>query len=99
VNYSQEDFIKLIEEVEFQGGTHLDEDCEPVVVALKKEHPRGKASRFKLARCGNPALFDIPYGLENPGPAGEMGIIKVCAVDDSIGLWPRFKHALEEQDD
>lgn len=99
MNYSQEDFIELIEAVEEQGGTHLDEDCAKKVVLVKKRVPRGKTSRFALARCGNASLFEIPYELEDTGTAGEVGIIRVCAVDDNVGAWPRFNKPQEEPDD
>ena len=85
--YTQDEFLRLIEAVEDQGGQYLDEHCKPVRafdftgdVPLKE---RDKA----LSYCGQPSLFDVPYEDEHGG----QGKIKVCAVDDGMGMWPRFR--------
>jgi hypothetical protein len=54
------------------------------------------------AVCGQETLFLVPYG--KPDRKGKDGSIieggigsgVFCAVDDSMGHWPRFQEAIQE---
>lgn len=87
--YSQDEFLDLIERVENAGGEHLKELCEPQTVA-KWTGPHQKPMTFDC--CGDEALFTVPYEAEPHGEAAlaQVKDIKVCAVEDAIGAWPRF---------
>jgi hypothetical protein len=96
LKYDEEEFFRLMGEVQRQGGQHLDETHEHVY------HPKysgdktteGQKPSGVLKYCNSNALFDVPY--LNPdrsvSPTASESI-KVCAVDDCIGLWPRFAAA------
>lgn len=142
MNYHPDDFLALLEEVEKQGGAHLNEVCKPTVFRLNLpidwDNPRGPKRSEKIATTGcrrrtkflvsmlpeayfsqvNPvedtkiASYDR-QGNRSTRPAqttdfdfddsenpmarmsdGTPALTKVCAVDDSIALWPRFKDTL-----
>lgn len=95
MKYSQDEFLELMERVEYQGGSFLDDVHEKRVVRIPKQAEKGRRSTIELG-CGHQSLFEIPYELENPGPAGELGIIRVCAVEDDVGKWPRFQKEPED---
>lgn len=76
MNYSKEEFFDLMEQAEEQGIEHLDEVCTP-----KQYEFTGRARPVVMRACKNAALFAIPH---------DDGVVKVCAVDDSMGRWPRF---------
>ncbi len=84
MNYSKEDFFALIEAAEGQGGQHLDKVCEARAYEFVGDI---KPPPMELSACGNSALFEIPY---ESSFAGIAGVVKVCAVDDDMGRWPRF---------
>jgi hypothetical protein len=87
MNYEQEEFFELIERVEDQGGELLEEICR----ARKYEFTGDKIKPVTLAGCSAQALFRLPYdALDVKG--NEVGVqpVVVCAVDDSMGAWPRF---------
>lgn len=92
MNYSQDDFFELMDAVEAQQGTHLDEQC----VAKKYIFSGKKIQPLTYPGCGNSALFMVPY------EGGKEPEVKVCAVDDDMGRWPRFggdKFGIDEDDD
>ena len=83
-SYTQAEFYRLIEEVESQGGEHVDAAHDIVVhdaLDLSGQPPAAQ-------NCGEPALFDVPY--EPMGYDGTLATIRMCAVDDRMGLMPRF---------
>lgn len=80
MNYSQDEFFELMDQVEAQGGTHLDEMCK----AKTYEFTGDRIKPATLPGCGNVALFDVPF-LDNSSDG-----VTVCAVDDDMGKWPRF---------
>lgn len=77
-----------MEAVEDQGGEHLDEQCK----ARRYEFSGGKSKPVTLPSCGQSALFMIPVELPDDEMTGVMlpEPVKVCAVEDLVGLWPRF---------
>lgn len=86
-SYTQSEFFRLVEEVERQGGTHVDANHDIVVhdaLELAGQPPAAQ-------NCNEPALFDVPY--EPMGDDGILATIRLCAIDDRIGLMPRFAAA------
>lgn len=56
----------------------------------------GKNKVVTLPSCGNSALFTVPYAVtdeewEKGDEIGWSGELTACAVEDDMGLWPRFK--------
>lgn len=133
------DFIRLIDEVERQGGVHVPERCiveEIDDLAMKKLPPALSSG------CEEDALFDVafdPYAAVKvnepilvddpdpdapagrkkaerddydnivyrtvthaaPVPAGHEGtlhLMRACANDDLMALWPRFAHVITDSD-
>lgn len=82
MRYTQDELIELMDAVEEQGGTHLDDRCK----AKKYTFVGDKVNPVILAGCGNELLFEVPYVGSND--AAES--LTVCAVDDDMGKWPRF---------
>lgn len=96
MNYNHDDFLKLMEEIEFQSGLHLDQDCTPETFRLAVK-PGGPEKARLTTGCGNPTLFEIPYAQESSdGTTATMGKVIACAVCDDLGRWPRFSHVLED---
>lgn len=87
MKYSQNQFMRLIEAVEDQGGSYLDESCKPVRAFEFTGPNKLKESEKALNYCGNQSMFEIPYEDEHGG----KGTIKLCAVEDDLGNWPRFR--------
>lgn len=86
-SYTQSEFFRLVEEVERQGGTHVDANHDIVVhdaLAISGQPPATQ-------NCNESALFDVPY--EPMGNSGTLAMIRLCAIDDRIGLMPRFADA------
>ena len=86
MDYSKPEFFDLMERVDEQDGEHLDEQCRMKTYEFCGDELPERAKR--LPGCGESALFMIPYagitGTKDNGP------VKVCAVDDDMGRWPRF---------
>jgi hypothetical protein len=90
--------------VEDQGGEHLDRTCEPPTYAFKQHEAKtsgdawkfqftGSVKKVTFPSCGHSALFKVPY----VGPQDdEMETVTVCAVEDAMGLWPRFADQVAE---
>lgn len=60
MDYSGTDFAALVDEVEDQGGTHLDDLCE-VIVHKIPEKPGGKVRKIKGTGCQDATIFKLPY--------------------------------------
>lgn len=87
MKYPQDQFFRLMEEIEFQDGVHLDATCENrYVTPLTGDKVKG----VEVAMCGENALFEVPY---EPLGSDTISKVRVCAVDDRVGLWPRFAGA------
>lgn len=144
MNYHPDDFLNLVEEVEQQGGAHLNEVCKPeqfrLNLPLDDSAPTGQKKSVKLQTtgCSRRAKMLVPLLpdeyvdevdlLDGAGLIGEgkdfanrewrepteddfefakdfehqalMGdgkpmFAKVCAVDDAMGLWPRFADVMK----
>lgn len=88
MHYRRDEFFRLLDEIEFQGGSHLDETHDNV---YHTEFVGEKIKGHEVEYCGENALFEVPYFAE--GDNDTMRTVKVCAVDDRLGLWPRFAGA------
>jgi hypothetical protein len=102
VNYTRSQFFSLMQAVEDQGGDHLDRTCEsppyffkqfeasPVEDDAWKFSFTGSTKKVTFPSCGHSALFAVPF-LDDPEEK-----VTVCAVEDSMGLWPRFADQVAE---
>jgi hypothetical protein len=88
VEYQQDEFFALMEQVEDQGGDHLPERCK----AQRYTFTGDQIKPVTLPSCGNETLFSIPYVGEKDKPSA----ITVCAVDDNMGMWPRFAGVMND---
>lgn len=88
--YERDEFFRLMESIEKQGGTHLDKIHEHVYHADLVSDTGTKG--LMVVNCGESALFEVPY--EALGNDGVLTTAEVCAVDDRMGLWPRFADAV-----
>jgi hypothetical protein len=86
VNYSPEQFFRVSEAIEAQGGVHIDAMCK----ARRYEFSGERGKPVQLPGCGNMSLFEIPY----EGEDGYPSPVTLCAVCDDVGLQPRFISAL-----
>lgn len=84
MKYSQEQFFRLLNTVEAQGGTYLDKVHEDSYYPELSGGAVTDVQMQHLANCRESALFSVPY---------DGGELEVCAKDDMLGLWPRFKSA------
>lgn len=93
MHYDQDEFYRLLDAVEEQGGAHLDGDHEPHLhTKLTGDSPEYQSIEVKY--CGVPALVEVPYEpLDKFGNVQPVQPVKVCLIDDWMGLWPRFRAA------
>lgn len=146
MNYHPDDFLALIEEVEKQGGSHLNEPCKPtnfrLNVPIDEDNLQGPRvnKRFSTSGCRRRAKFivqllpDAYFDLvdlykgqvtvevrkdgtrvlrkitgedfdfddsSNPRATmsdGSPALGTFCAVDDAMGLWPRYQSAMHTGD-
>lgn len=99
MNYSREEFDRLTDAVEEQGGTLLPEICESKDIEYRKKdgYARNKIERDVTQGCGHEAIFVSTYEPEkNSGE--KTGFVRACAVCDGVGAWPRYAHILGEND-
>lgn len=93
MRYTQDEFFRLMQAIEDQGGTHLDQTHDPVYhTEFAGSHPQAKG--VEITYCGLDVMFEVPYeGLDKHG--ADLGVqpVEVCAVDDWVGRWPRFADA------
>jgi hypothetical protein len=140
MNYHPDDFQSLTEEVEQQGGAHLNEICRPHVIRMNvpvnPEKPDGpkRSEKVETSGCRRRAKFLVPFlpdeyfeeidlldgashghyddeGERHTRPAvaedfdfesgtsalmedGMPMLATICAVDDAMGLWPRFNASM-----
>lgn len=103
MNYHPDDFLRLLEGVEAEGGAMLPDRCRATKYALRIPDADSEL-RFRdffTTGCGQDTRFVLPYKLPK-GKLGEKmesrggGLVTVCAVDDEVGKWPRYAHLIEE---
>ena len=90
--YTEADFQRLVGAVEEQSGQHLNDQCKAKTYRWTgtNEQPR------VIEGCGNHMMFDVIYEPYNEGNVVQT--VKVCAVDDNVGMWPRFRHSIQDKD-
>ncbi len=87
MDYSKDEFFDLMQAAEDDGCTHTEEMC----VAKEYNFTGKKSKPVTLAGCGNTTIFEVPYvGLDKHGNEMPVQPVRVCAVDDDMGRWPRF---------
>ena len=88
MKYTEDEFFRLMAEVQKQGGYHVDETHKDVYHKSFTGNltTEGVPPDGTIGYCNNNALFKVPY-------IGSDKKITVCAVDDCMGLWPRFSDA------
>lgn len=104
MQYHPDDFLRLVEAVEDTGGTLLPDICNPRQFKLRLPSPEtGEYEWTDLytSGCMREARFALPYNVPQSKQGAKMkeraaGIVTVCAVDDDMGKWPRFQHAIKE---
>lgn len=91
MKYTVDQLSSLIEEVEAQGGEIIEEMCSSKTYELTGD----KLKPVTLAGCGEFTLMEIPYEARNT-KGDEIGFqpVRVCAVDDNVGMWPRFEDSI-----
>ncbi len=89
MNYSQDEFFKLLEAVEAEGGQHLAERCHRDVPFVFTGP--AKPQLPELGSCGNYSLFEVPYEAQTKS-GDNVGLqpLQACAVEDDMARWPRF---------
>jgi hypothetical protein len=88
VEYTPEQFLRLVDEIESQGGEYLeDEVCKPRQITFTGSY----FGPMWVHGCGNDTLFTFPYASE---AAGSLHDVRLCAVCDNLGLRPRFMAAV-----
>ena len=93
MNYSPDEFEALHTEVEAQGGVLSPDICMPTDQTytnppyVKENHTEKKVT----CGCGNLSIFVNSYVGENK----KEGLIRACAVCDSVGAWPRFEEVVQ----
>ena len=96
--YEDDIFIRLVEEVESQGGELLPATHSPQTLTYKTPQPDGRIKTSHIAGigCGFEALLSVPYDRYEVDKKGnDVGLptlasVEVCAVDDCVHAWPRF---------
>lgn len=89
-------FIALCDAVEDQGGELLTETHWPETLIYETKNSKGRkrTEEAESTGCGRETLFDVPYEMYSTDDTVEEGMIKVCAIDDMMDLWPRFAKEL-----
>ena len=94
MNYTFEQYGRLIGEIDAQGGHHVQEKmCEAREYSFTGPNPDYKT--VLLPGCGNNSIFSIPYEDDVPGTnAAVLDAVELCAVCDDLGHMPRFAHVI-----
>lgn len=113
MNYSPQDFMALVAQIEGEGGYIDAEPCTGKVINYKID---GRTKHVSTAHCDMHTRVGVPYDsteavdletyaeivrdgrkqrvrtrIKHPGEAShKMAAAAVCAVDDAVGLWPRY---------
>lgn len=106
MQYHPDDFLALSVAVEHEGGALHREACLGKTVRLKQpDDGRMVWKRHQTTHCDMSARMSLPYNPRNPvnitegdvtvvhHPGEDLpaaGSVTVCAVDDAVGLWPRY---------
>jgi len=95
MQYNMEQMSELILKVENQGGRYLEEQCLPVEYDVTGDDKKAASAPFTLDPHPGKVretLFEVPYeATDTLGRPMGMQPIKLCAVEDAMGLMPRFR--------
>lgn len=97
--YHPEDFLRLMEAVEEDGGMLLSDPCQPKAYRLQiPDQVTGekKHKQFFTHSCGQDMRVAINYRKPRDPVGEQSGIIGLCAACDDLGKWPRFQTAIQE---
>ncbi len=94
MNYTHDQFFRLVDAIEADGGVHLDVAHEKVFYDELCGGPIKDALQGAVDNnnCGESVLFDVPY-VSILSATVLDGQVVVCAKDDMMGLWPRYASA------
>lgn len=94
MKFHPDDFLALMSLVEAGGGALADGLCIGQKFRLKQPNVKGDAryQEFFTTGCGKETRFLVPYKKQG---ADSTGLAVVCAQDDNMGMWPRYKAALQ----
>ncbi len=90
MKYTREEFFRLMEAIEADGGEHLDKVHEHSNYLEFVGGPTKDVAQSYHRNCGESALFEVDY---QPIHGDTLERMEVCAVDDWMGRWPRFASA------
>lgn len=91
VRYSANEFSALTDEIERQNGALLADPCVGSEVAYKIA---GRRAPARTVECRNKARFVVRYECDDDQADRGGGFATVCAIDDEVGKWPRFREAV-----
>jgi hypothetical protein len=102
--YHPDDFERLVDTIEASGGTHMPGPHRAKKFKLKMPNgPDGKPRWTEVftVGCERETRFLVPYAVPKGRLGKKMlqrgaGLVEVCAVDDDMGKWPRFRNAVQE---
>lgn len=109
MEYHPDDFIALSEAVENEGGYIQPDPCQGTEFKLPMRDHANKVrkKRYRTVACGLHARMAIKYdpseevtigNIVHPGePPRGLAVAPVCAVDDAVGLWPRYANVVTER--
>jgi hypothetical protein len=76
-------------------------------LSMKDHAGKTRKKRYRTASCGLHARMAIKYdpteqvelgGVVHPGEKERpLAVAPVCAVDDAVGLWPRFADVVSDR--
>lgn len=89
MQYTHDQFFRLIELVEAEGGYLLDEPHDPGSTFYAGDN--AASGEAILTGCGEDTLFAVPYVNRYQEPDHVL----LCASCDMMGLMPRFQKALD----
>lgn len=87
MEYDARQWVNLVNAVEAEGGEHLDSVCGTTW------YTDVKGRKQEISHCNHESKFKIPYELSGRDLC-ELGEVVVCAHDDGMAYWPRYRKAI-----
>lgn len=88
MKYNEDEFFRLMEAVEADGGKHIDEPHTDAVHEMTGNLLKKQSVHY----CGSPVQFEVPYRF-GTGSSEVLALGTFCAIDDCMGRWPRYASA------
>jgi hypothetical protein len=107
MQFTETQFLNLMEAVHDAGGESLPERCDGRVLKYTQEDSKGRQKTYetKTQGCKRDSRFVVPYELGDLSTKDRNamlkrggGFIKACAHDDDMGQWPRFRKKVMDDD-